>query len=354
MAFEQAREWLQWDPNPNTRQYIQELVDGKEITEIESRFSKRLEFGTAGLRGPMGAGTCFMNDLVILQTTQGLCDYLIQEVGEKAKEMGVVVGYDHRQSESLVSRQFAEYIAAVFISREIPVFLFSKYVPTPFVPYCVDLKQCAAGIMVTASHNPKQDNGYKLYWSNGCQIIPPRDEIIAQAIRNNLKPWKAYDISNVQSNKLVFDPMSDVVAAYYTRLSQTLCRFKHQNEKPMLKIAYTAMHGVGQPWAKKAFEAFSLPPFVSVLEQEDPNPDFPTVKYPNPEEGQGALTLAFAAAEANNCNLILANDPDADRLAAAERLADGTWKIFTGNETAALLGHWEWTQLIQVCLIESM
>ena len=347
LEMEAAKQWVNWDPNTATREYIENLVKQGNVAELTKRLGKRLEFGTAGLRGPMGAGTCFMNDLVVIQTTQGLYKYLKAEFGSKLETMGVAVGYDHRRCQSLHSQQFAHYIAAVLTSRGVPVYLFPLYVPTPFVSFCVDLKQCAAGIMVTASHNPKLDNGYKLYWSNGCQIVSPRDSDIAASICKNLEPWETYSIDQILQHPLVRDPTCEVVAAYYTRLAATLCRYKLQNAKPCVKIAYTAMHGVGHPWASKALEAFGLAPFITVPSQTDPDPEFPTVKCPNPEEGQRVLTLAFETAEGSGCSLVLANDPDADRLAVAERTPDGTWKVFTGNEIATLLGQWEWVQLMR-------
>jgi phosphomannomutase len=228
--------------------------------------------------------------------------------------------------------------------------------------------------MVTASHNPRQDNGYKVYGGNGAQIIPPTDEGIAAAILAHQAPWAAYGgavdggsgEAALLAHPLVEDP-APLVAQYTAALSGALCRHAAENADPALPrpgITYTAMHGVGRPFAVAAFAAFGHPPFTPVAAQVEPDAAFPTVEYPNPEEGKGALALAFAAADAAGDSLVLANDPDADRLAVAEwapegvpeggggggggrwapraRGARGAWRVFTGNEVGALLAAWEW------------
>lgn len=189
--------------------------------------------------------------------------------------------------------------------------------------------------MITASHvcctnsyskyisylsvqNPKDDNGYKVYWENACQIIPPHDEGIADTILKNLQPW-GWDKDLVSTSELVSDPTDQGIIDSYFEEVKDLCKYRSDNETTTVKFAYTAMHGVGTPFAVRAFEEFSLPPFVPVKEQILPDPDFPTVAFPNPEEGKGALNLAIQTAEKAGANIILANDPDADRLAIAEK-----------------------------------
>lgn len=285
-----------------------------------------------------------MNPLIIVQTTQGLLQYILSQKSQGAKQSGIVIGFDGRHN----SERFAKLTASVFVARGFKVHLFSSMIPTPFVPFGVRLLGAAAGIMITASHNPKMDNGYKLYWDNGCQIIEPHDANISQMIMENLKVWDDVDVSCAvlaQEDKgaeLVEDPMQVVVKEYFTQIQQ-YCYTRDENSKTNTRVTFTAMHGVGAPWVSKAFHAFNLPEYVPVVEQVDPDPEFPTVAFPNPEEGAGALKLAIETAERSHSRIILANDPDADRLAVAERLPSGEWRIFNGNEIALLLAHWAWT-----------
>lgn len=274
--------------------------------------------------------------------SQGLAVYLEKTVPE-AKTRGVVVGYDGRHN----SRIFAEHTAATFAHRGFHVYLFSHLTPTPYVAYGVLLKHASAGIMVTASHNPKDDNGYKVYWENGPQIIEPHDKGIRQEIEANLVPWKleggsaSAALSSVALKHLISDPLHEVTSTYMPKIKEW-CFHHQENAQRTLQITYTAMHGVGAIPVLHAFEAFGLKPYIPTKEQVEPDPDFPTVAFPNPEEGKGALKLAMATADAHNSPVIIANDPDADRLAAAEKLPDGTWKIFTGNELGIILAGWSW------------
>eukprot|EP00929_Paragymnodinium_shiwhaense_P100530 TRINITY_DN6291_c0_g1_i1.p1 TRINITY_DN6291_c0_g1~~TRINITY_DN6291_c0_g1_i1.p1 ORF type:complete len:657 (-),score=170.73 TRINITY_DN6291_c0_g1_i1:210-1886(-) len=292
----------------------------------------------------MGPGSCRMNDLVVVQSTQGVCAYLEKCFGEEGKKRGVVIGYDHRGRNGCNSRSFAQKAAAVFRHKGFEVYLFEDIVATPLVPFVLEAKKCCAGIMITASHNPADDNGYKLYWENAAQIIPPHDSHIAELIEECLEPWsETYGKGAEGVNTVKLD--GDLVNAYFKKVS-ALCRFGSDNallgrDYP---ITYTAMHGVGTPFVKRSFEAFQhgQASLLVVDEQCSPDPNFPTVAFPNPEEGKGALKLAFAKAESCNSRLVLANDPDADRLAVAERKADGAWHMFSGNDIGALLGHWAW------------
>lgn len=328
-------EWLRWDKNPKTFEEIKTLLLAKEYEKLAVRLEKRMEFGTAGIRSVFGAGFSRMNDLTVIQTSQGLCKYLMKQFPDINKK-GVVIGHDARHG----SHSFARLCAAVFLSHNIKVFLFSDIVPTPFVPYSVSKYACVAGVMVTASHNPKEDNGYKVYYSNAAQIIPPHDGGISNSILENLEPWEAsWDSELHKTSPLCIDPLKEVKESYFDDI-QCHCHFRDTNKKSQLKITYTAMHGVGQIYAELAFKAFSLNPFVTVKEQAVPDPEFPTVKFPNPEEGKSALNLSIKASNENGCKVIVANDPDADRLAVAEKQPDGTWRVFTGNEIGCLLGWW--------------
>jgi phosphoglucomutase/phosphopentomutase len=194
--------------------------------------------------------------------------------------------------------------------------------------------------MVTASHNPKEDNGYKVYFDNGAQIISPHDKGIAKAIEENLEPREtSWDVTSLIDNVLLSNPYDSIYKQYYEQL-KTLCFHRELNSLTDLKFVYTAMHGVGYDFSVEAFRSFNLNPFIPVKEQVQPDPEFPTVKFPNPEEGKSALDLAIKTANENEATIILANDPDADRLAIAEKSSTGEWKIFNGNEIATLIGWW--------------
>uniref|UniRef100_A0A8C4NAV2 Phosphoglucomutase 2 n=1 Tax=Eptatretus burgeri TaxID=7764 RepID=A0A8C4NAV2_EPTBU len=335
------RLWLQWDKNEKTLQTIAALEQSGNLEELRDRLGSRMEFGTAGLRAPMGAGFSRINDLTIIQTTQGFARYLEQQCPD-LRQKGVVIGFDARADPPSGgnSLRFAKIAAVVFLSQGIPVFLFSKITPTPFVPYTILHHKLSAGIMITASHNPKQDNGYKAYWGNGAQIIPPHDGGIARSIEQNLEPWaESWDEGLAETSPLCKDIYDEIYRDYFRDL-QKLCFYREVNTKASLRFVHTSVHGVGHVFVQSAFAVFGLDLPAAVPEQCDPDPEFPTVIYPNPEEGKGVLTLSMRLADKKDARVILANDPDADRLAIAERQETGDWRVFTGNETGALLGWW--------------
>ncbi|XP_056135505.1 phosphoglucomutase-2 [Lampris incognitus] len=333
--------WLKYDKNPKTVSLVKGLLKEGAVDALQKCFSSRMEFGTAGLRAAMGPGIACMNDLTIIQTTQGFCRYLEQCIGN-LKERGVVIGYDARAHPDSggSSKRFSSLAAAVFISQGVPVYLFSDITPTPFVPFTVSHLGLCAGIMVTASHNPKQDNGYKVYWENGAQIVSPHDKGISKAIEENLEPWpESWNTEDALKSSLLKDPYQDIHTQYFTAI-QKHCHHRDINKSSEVKIVHTSVHGVGHEFVQSAFKSFDLHPPYAVEEQKDPDPEFPTVKYPNPEEGKGVLTLSFALAEKEGATVVLANDPDADRLAVAEKQNNGQWRVFSGNELGALLGWW--------------
>nr|CAH7728242.1 unnamed protein product [Callosobruchus chinensis] len=293
---------------------------------------------SAGLRGKMYVGYACMNDLVIVQTGQGFLRYLEKQDKELLQKNGIVIGYDGRHN----SKHWAELTAAIFLHAGYPVKLFSMVVPTPYIPFSTRKYKCASGIMVTASHNPKEDNGYKVYGPNSAQIIPPVDKEIQQSIMQNLEPWPtSWDKSILSNNPLLSDPLSQVTCNYLGVIfNDILPEFKEINMKQKLLITHSAMHGVGTPYVKKVFDGIGIT-FQTVPEQQDPDPEFSTVKFPNPEEGKSSLDLAFKMADQHGSLVILANDPDADRLACAEKQTHkNEWKVFTGNELGALFGWW--------------
>ncbi|KAF9439306.1 Phosphoglucomutase-3 [Entomortierella beljakovae] len=323
-----AQEWLRLDQNPETRKEISSLLEANNTSELEARLRHRIEFGTAGLRAAMEAGFSRMNDLTVIQASQGLALYVLEHVKD-AKERGVVIGHDHRHH----SNDFARLTAGVFLSKGIKVYAYKNLVHTPMVPFGVKTLNASCGIMITASHNPKKDNGYKVYWENACQIIPPHDDGIAQKILENLEPW-VWDYKSFENPALI-DPTEKLVPAYFSEVDE-LCISKEDNAASDTKFVYTAMHGVGYPFAKRVFENFGFKPLIPTKEQVQPDPEFPTVVFPNPEEGKGALALAFKAADEAGAKVVFANDPDADRFTVAEKQESGEWVLFTGNQIGTM------------------
>ena len=286
----------------------------------------------------MTAGYANMNYVTVQQTSQGLGQYLLKTFGEaECAKRGVVIGYDGRHN----SFGFAHISAATFKYYGIRTFVFDRMVCTPMVPYFTKCFKCVAGVMITASHNPKQDNGYKLYWENSAQIIPPHDKNIQESIENNLELEDLSEYFNYFEKKITFKPenfTSQTIHRYIDEISKTYL-IKRELNKACPSITYTAMHGVGYNFIVKTLATIGFPSLNSVKEQIDPDPEFTTVAFPNPEEGKGALQLSIEQAERGESSLILANDPDADRLAIAEKQEDGEWKIFTGDEIGAILAQ---------------
>lgn len=360
----QAKEWSTLDPNPETSTYVQNLISQVEggndvaLQELKSLFGTRISFGTAGLRGPMEPGPCGMNDLVVIQTAQGLARYVL-DTNSNSSSLKAVVGYDHRSNSkfNVSSKQFAMYTKLVFEHAGIKCTLLDGYVATPILAFAVTNIDAAVGIMVTASHNPKEDDGYKVYWNDGCQIRPPIDGDIANAIlqKENLVPWIDYGEKlqklKAECNEECYglsDPIQtqSIEDAYFQAiLSSGLVSGLNDATNATSStpnFAYTAMHGVGYPYAKRSFETFNLPPFLAVPSQQDPDPKFSTVPFPNPEE-KGALDEAMAFSTENKCDIVLANDPDADRLGVAEFGKEhGNWTVFKGDQIGTLLGSWLW------------
>lgn len=301
------------------------------MNELENRLSKRIEFGTAGLRARMEAGFSRMNDVTVLQASQGLAKYVAKNV-KNGCERGVVVGHDHRYN----SARFAELTSLAFVQLGFKVYQFGL-IHTPLVPFAVDQLKAACGVMVTASHNPADDNGYKVYWENGCQIIPPHDSGIATSIDENLMPW-SWDVKLLESENVDNATKVKVQEAYYQTLKDKL-NFEEVRKDDNLKLVYTPMHGVGMPSFMRAIEVLGLSrnQVVVVEEQATPDPAFPTVEFPNPEE-KGALDLAMKTADEHGIELILANDPDADRFVAAVK-HEGKWIQLTGNQIGSLFGE---------------
>jgi phosphomannomutase len=339
----ESREWAAQDPDPQTSASLLELVrlveEGAPAArqELEDSFRGTLQFGTAGLRAALGPGPNRMNRVVVRRAAAGLADFLLQAVGQASPgtRPRAVVGYDARYNSDI----FAEETAAIFTAAGIETFLLPAALPTPLLAYAVRALECDGGVMVTASHNPPQDNGYKVYLGrhtvpesgNGAQIVAPYDAEIAAHI-DAVGPLESIVLA--PGGWTVLD---SALAEGYEQATAALAlpdRFPARD----LRIVLTPMHGVGGETAQAVLKAAGFTDVTLVAEQAEPDPDFPTVSFPNPEE-PGALDLALETAERLGADIVIANDPDADRAAVAAKDPDtGAWRMLRGDEVGALLG----------------
>jgi phosphomannomutase len=314
-----AKAWLAEDPDAETRAELAELIDAADVTELTARFSGTLQFGTAGLRGELGAGPMRMNRSVVIRAAAGLAAYLNARGGRNGL---VVIGYDARHK----SADFARDTAAVMTGAGLRAAVLPRPLPTPVLAYAIRHLGAVAGVEVTASHNPPRDNGYKVYLGDGSQIVPPADTDIAAEID------AIASLNDVPRPTTGWETLDDsVLDAYLARTDAVLAA----DSPRTARTVYTAMHGVGKDVLLAAFARAGFPEPVLVTEQAEPDPDFPTVAFPNPEE-PGAMDLAFARARETNPDLIIANDPDADRCAVAVK-DDTDWRMLRGDEVGALL-----------------
>ena len=335
-VLSKARAWAAADPDPAARAEIEALLAAADpsTTDLADRFAGELEFGTAGLRGVIGAGPNRMNRAVVLRTTWGLAQHVKESFGDNGAKAGVVIGFDGRR----MSRELAEDTACALAAAGIKAHLFDDVVPTPMLAFAVKKLGTAAGVMITASHNPPEYNGYKAYWNNGAQIVPPTDVAIAAQIG---KAPPAKDVPRLDFEEAKKAGKVTMIGEELDR--EYLGEVKKLGPRPgegdrTLSIVYTPMHGVGDKLTRLAFDDAGFTNVVSVPEQQKPDGAFPTVAFPNPEE-KGAMDLSFALARAKKADLVLANDPDADRLAVALPRGDGFVQL-TGNQVGVLLGHY--------------
>ncbi|MEV5601067.1 phospho-sugar mutase [Streptomyces sp. NPDC052299] len=317
-----ASAWLAEDPDPDTREELAELIAAEDTPELTARFAGTLQFGTAGLRGELGAGPMRMNRSVVIRAAAGLAAYL----KDQGRTGGlVVIGYDARYK----SADFARDTAAVMTGAGLRAAVLPRPLPTPVLAYAIRHLGAVAGVEVTASHNPPRDNGYKVYLGDGSQIVPPADGEIAAAIA------AVGPLDTVPRPESGWETLGEeVLDAYLARTDAVL----DAGSPRTARTVYTAMHGVGTSVLTAAFDRAGFPAPVLVAEQAEPDPAFPTVAFPNPEE-PGAMDLAFATARRANPDLVIANDPDADRCAVAvpDPAAEGGWRMLRGDETGALL-----------------
>jgi phosphomannomutase len=311
-----AKDWLSQDPDPVTRDELQALIDANDTDALQDRFSERLQFGTAGLRGALGAGPNRMNRVIVAQAASGLAAYLLAH----GDEPSVVVGYDARHNSDVFARDTAEIMEGAGVKA----FLLPTHLPTPVLAFAIRHLGCSAGVMVTASHNPPEDNGYKVYLEDSSQIVPPADGDISDAI-------DAVGRVDEMPRSEAYETLGPEVAEAYVEAVVAL-----PGDGPREVVAvYTPMHGVGRDTLVEAVSRAGFPPLHVVREQGDPDPDFPTVAFPNPEE-PGAMDLALKLSSSVGADVIVANDPDADRCAVGVR--DGeSYRMLSGDQVGALL-----------------
>ncbi len=328
-----AEAWLKGDPDPETRSELTALLDAGALEDVRACMTPPLVFGTAGLRAKVGAGAARMNRATVIRTTRGLADFLATRSG--ARSLPVVVGRDARTS----SERFATDVCGVLAAAKIPVRYFAEPVPTPLVAYAVRALSATAGIVITASHNPRDDNGYKLYLDDAVQLTAPHDIAIERAIER-VGPAAGVPRADFATNAAVPAPWRgeleplDVSAWFERYLTDVLAQLGPRAGGP-LRIAYTPLHGVGWRFAERALARAGYTDVRVVPEQAEPDGAFPTTPFPNPEEPRTLeLALAFAAAE--RADVLIANDPDADRLAVAVPTPSGRWQRLSGNQLAAL------------------
>lgn len=327
MTVYDPRAWLAAEPDDELRAELAELLDDanpQAVAEVADRFAGPLVFGTAGLRAAVGAGPRRMNRLVVRQAAAGFVDHLLATDPEAARR-GVLIGFDARR----FSQVFAHDTARVAAARGLRARLFPNVVPTPVLAWAVPEVSAAGGVMVTASHNPPADNGYKVYQADGSQIVDPVDVAIAARIA-------AVDPLDVVLSA-PDDPLIEIVEAdVLDRYVRSVARVRYHPDVPGMRVAYTALHGVGGDVLLRAFAQAGLPAPEVVAEQHAPDGAFPTVSFPNPEE-PGAMDRVIDLARRQGLSVALANDPDADRLGVAIALRDGAWRRLTGDEVGWLL-----------------
>lgn len=314
-----AKSWADHDPDSKTKNQILKFLSENNLSQLNKIFSGDLEFGTAGLRAEIGPGQSRMNRAVVIRATYGLCQYLIKKYPNKKPKL--IVGNDARH----MSEEFALDVCQVAAALDLEVYKLPSKLPTPVLAFGVRHIRADAGVMITASHNPPLDNGYKVYDEFGAGIIPPMDKEIAALIKQ--APY-ADEIKRSENYKQI-----NLVDEYVERISQFI-----SNKYGDLKVAYTPMHGVGQETFDKCMKKVGFTKSLDVLEQTNPDPDFPTVSFPNPEE-KGAMDLLLDLAKSKDTDIAIANDPDADRCALAVKNKD-SWKVLSGDEIGYLITWW--------------
>ncbi len=326
-----AQKWLSPEYDEATQQEVQAMLQAEDPAALIDAFYKDLEFGTGGLRGVMGAGTNRMNRYTVAMATQGLANYLNKAFAGQ-KEISVVIGHDCRNN----SRYFCEIAAAVFSANNIKVYLFESLRPTPEISFAIRHLGCQSGVMVTASHNPKIYNGYKAYWSDGAQMIAPHDVNTIEEVSRIRSISEVKQEARLELIQEIGEEIDRVFIEAVKGLSLAPDSVARHHDMP---IVYTPIHGTGRYMVPNALAAFGFDNIIHVPEQDVISGDFPTVESPNPEEPK-ALTLAIARAEETGANLVLASDPDGDRIGVAVRGKDGSMHLVNGNQICTLLTYY--------------
>ena len=325
-TIEKARLWLSESFDEETRTKVQQLID-ENGAELEDSFYKELEFGTGGMRGVMGVGTNRLNKYTLGQATQGLANYLHQQF--KGETIKVAIAYDVRNN----SKEFGKIVADVLTANGINVLLFKEHRPTPELSFTVRNKKCNAGIVLTASHNPPEYNGYKVYWNDGAQIVPPNDEAIIK------------EVYSVRFEDIKFNGNDDLIEWIGEEQDDVYIDACMQNSlyqnvgRDNLNIVFTSIHGTTYTTIPKALKKAGFAKVDLVREQMIPSGNFPTVESPNPEE-PAALTMATDLAEITNADIVIGCDPDGDRLGIAVRNLEGKIQLLNGNQTNTILTYY--------------
>ena len=327
---ERAQSWLSEGYDADTQKEVRRMLEAEDKTELIEAFYKNLEFGTGGLRGIMGAGTNRMNRYTVSMATQGLSNYLLKAFPNE--QIKVVIGHDCRNN----SRFFAETAANVFSANGIKVYLFDALRPTPEVSFAIRYLGCKSGVMVTASHNPKEYNGYKAYWEDGAQMIAPHD---INTIDEVTRIASIADVKQQANPALIQEIGADVDRAFIQAVKELSLSPEAIAKHHDMPIVYTPIHGTGQRIVPRALREFGFDNIIGVPEQDHISGDFPTVVSPNPEE-PAALALAIERANETNADLVLGSDPDGDRLGVAVRNKKGEMELITGNQICMLLSYY--------------
>ena len=332
-----AKEWLSSSFNEETRKEVQAMLDNSDKTELIDSFYKDLEFGTGGLRGIRGAGSNRMNIYTVGMATQGFANYLKKSFANK-ETISVVVGHDCRNN----SRLFAETVAAIFSANGIKVYLFDDLRPTPEVSFAIRELKCQGGVNITASHNPKEYNGYKAYWDDGAQVLAPHDK----GIIDEVEKVKIEDVKFGANNDLIQIIGKEIDDLYLDKiktLSIDPAVIEHHKD---LKIVYTPLHGAGRTLIPESLKRWGFENVYTVKEQMVKDGNFPTVVSPNPENGE-ALTLALRDAKEIDADIVMASDPDADRVGMACKNDKGEWVLINGNQTCLIFLYYIITNRIK-------
>ena len=322
---ENVKSWLEGNYDAATQQAIREMQSNNK-EELEDSFYRSLEFGTGGLRGIMGVGTNRINKYTIGMATQGFSNYLLKTYpGEK---IAVAIGHDSRNN----SRFFAETTAQVFAANGIQVYLFETLRPTPELSFAIRYLKCKAGVVCTASHNPKEYNGYKAYWNDGGQLVPPHDKNVITEV----EAIQSVDDVKWNGGEALISLMGTDMDVAYIKMLKSLSVYPEVIEQQHdLKIVYTPIHGTGITLVPQVLQEFGFTHVTVVEEQSTPDGDFPTVKYPNPEESE-TMSMGLAKAKALDADILLGTDPDADRVGIGVKNHKGEWVLMNGNQTAVL------------------